>query len=179
VIGNTSQFGPILDVKLTAAYATGEFGSITVTPTTAGLILDPSTPLIPVLDPTVGADGTIPVKSDGQSLGSHGIYGPGTSFHQWELGDMTLTDSPVGDFGGMFPTDFPATGQVNAYTVTVSGYSALHFDTFNHVEGHKHAYFGPFSHDAESVVPEPGTYLLLGVGLAGLVTLRGRRRKRL
>jgi hypothetical protein len=176
VVANTGQYGSILDVQLTAAFLTGESGSISITPTTTSILPDPSLSQTPVLNTSVGGDGTVPVMSNGSPLPTHGIYGPGTSFMQWGLGDFTLTDSPIGDFSGSFPSSLPETGQISAYNISISGYSMVHFDTFNHVESTSHVLFGPFSHDS-SVVPEPGTLLLMGLGLGGLLGL-GKRRKR-
>jgi hypothetical protein len=188
VIGNVASHGPVLDMHLVAAYYTGETGSISITPTTTSTILDPSLSSAPVLDPTVGGDGTIPVMSSGQQLPSHGIYRPGVSFNQYDLGDFDLTDSPVGDYMTSFPTTFPSWGQVNAYTVEISGYSAIHFDTFDHIAGEHGSQFGPFSHDAgvepggpepPQTVPEPGTFVLLGIGLAGSLLLERAARRRI
>lgn len=179
VIGNVAA-RPIYDVKLAAAVATSETGSITLVPTTTGLITDPSTPIVPS-GGALSADGAVPVLGSGGSLPTHGIYGPGTSFHEWYLGHLTLTDSPVGDFINSFPTSFPSTGQVNVYTVSVTGYSSVHFDLYNHFAADRHgrfkSKFAPFSHDAEvSPIPEPESYAML---LAGLVLLGffARRRK--
>jgi hypothetical protein len=181
VIGNVDGPGgahgdPILDVRLSAAFVTGDAGSITLTPTTTSTVTDPSTPGAPTNNGT-SADGAVPVLSDLSPLATHGIYGAGVSFLEWELGDFTLTDSPVGDFINTFPgTLYPNAGQINVYEVTITGFSeGIHFDVYNHVEGANHSTFGPFSHDV-GTVPEPGSTLLFGVGcLVAGITGRSRR----
>ena len=181
VIGNVGHVGTIHNVQLTAAFLTSEIGtgSISLTPqTTSNLVVgDPSISSNPTPVAGVGADGTLPVMSDGRELPSHGIYGDGTSFHQWSLGDFSLTDSRIGDFSEAFPTSFPEMGQVNVYSVQMTGYTMIHFDAFNSVEGANHALKAPFSHDATaSPVPEPGTLMLLGAGLLGTsLTWRKKR----
>jgi hypothetical protein len=184
VIGNVDGPGgakgdPILDVKLAAAVVTGDPGSITLTPGTTSLVTDPSTPGAPAAN-GVSADGAVPLLGDGKPLATHGIYEPGVSFYEWELGDFSLTDSPVGDFIGGFPaTLYPNAGQINVYRVTIAGFAdGVHFDVYNHVEGANHSTFGPFSHDAGAVVPEPRATLLFGVGclLAGVAGRSTRSR---
>ncbi len=177
VIGNP-QYGAILDVKLSAAFKTGEMGTIGLTPSTSTLLTDPSTPGAPMQTSGVGADGTRPLMSDGSLLPSHGIYGAGTSFKQWELGDFDMMDSPIGDFINSYPTSFPRMGQINVYDVAITGYSTVHFDAYNHVEGSVHAIKAPFSHDAGTAVPEPGTLMLVGAGLLSSTVLRLKRKKR-
>ncbi|HZL85753.1 MAG TPA: choice-of-anchor N protein [Candidatus Krumholzibacteria bacterium] len=176
VIGNVAQHGTIQDVKLSAAFLTSESGSISLSSSTATLVTDPSLPQAPTQTLGVGADGTLPVMSDGHSLPAHGIYGAGTSFLQWELGDFDQTDSPVGDFVNSFPGVFPSTGQINVYDVAITGFSMVHFDAFNHVEGSVHAIKAPFSHDAGVATPEPGTLMLLGAGLLGTSMFWRKRR---
>ena len=181
VIGNVDGPGgangdPILDVKLAAAFVTGDAGSITLTPKTTSTVTDPSTPGAPTYN-GVSADGAVPLLSDGSPLATHGIYEPGVSFYEWELGDFSLTDSPVGDFINAFPgTLYANAGQINVYEVTITGFSdGIHFDVYNHIEGANHSTFGPFSHDV-GAVPEPRATLLFGVGcLVAGITGRSRR----
>jgi hypothetical protein len=184
IIGDVGSVGSILDMQLSAAYLTSETGTITLTPTTASGHTDPSTPIAAVQTANGGNDGDQPTMSDGGSLPKHGIFGTGVSFDAWNLGDFTLTDSPLGDWIGDFPTVLDKTGQINAYTVVVTGYTAVHFDAFNHIEaamgaGMNDSIFAPFSHDGESAenggfIPAPGAVVLaaMGIGLVGLVRRR-------
>lgn len=176
VLGNVEATEGIFGVKLTAAVPTDETGSITLTPTTATGWTDPLAPVLPTLDGFYQDD--TPMLGDGSALPGHGIF-PG-DFYQWSIGDFTLEDSPIGDFTqGLCPTGTCATpdmGQINAYIVEISGYSSVHFDSFDHIVSNNNAgykyVFAPPSHDAE--VPEPNTLLLVGSGLLGL-GLMGRR----
>ncbi|MEM7828418.1 MAG: choice-of-anchor N protein [Candidatus Aenigmatarchaeota archaeon] len=184
VLGDVEKYGTIYDVKLAAAFSTSESGTITITPTTAtsGLLPTPgdtSTPTQPTYI-TSGSD-TPPPTGDGSHLPSHGEYGPGISWNLYSLGDFTLKDSPIGDFINSFPTEFPDTGQINAYLIHIEGYSTVHFDAFDHIDtknpGVRYV-FAPFSHDATTVVPEPSTIILLGSGLLGAGIYRWKRMRK-
>jgi hypothetical protein len=190
VIGDVGHYGDIYDVSLVAAVYTSELdgATISVTPTTTSLITDPSTPGAPTLDvdPNITPNnGQRPLLGDGSALPSHGIYVPtrdmfddGVSFFQWSIGDFDLVDSPIGDFIDEFPSEFPSTGQVNAYEVDISGFSNVHFDAFDHItvgNGKIKYLFAPFSHDAFAV-PESRTLLLLGTCLLFVVVV-GRQAK--
>ena len=172
VIGDVQKFGTIYDVKLAAAVKSDENGTITLMPTTTSLVTDPSLPPTPT--PTANFpsdDGAVPIMHGGRPLPSHGIYGPGVKFYEWSLGDFTLTDSPIGDFSNGFPTEFPRWGQINAYIVTVSGFSWVHFDTYGYIvkpNPGDEPIFAPFSHDAQ-YTPEPATFAFLLFGGALLL----------
>ncbi len=121
------------------------------------------------------------------------MYGAGIQWQEFALGNMTATDSPIGDFSGAtaFPSSFPDLGQINAYAVSVSGFplgTFFHFDVFGDIQGPHGtvAINAPFSHDADLLdvcapgqvcqrVPEPASLVLLGAG--GLVLAWFLRRR--
>ncbi len=182
VIGNVEQFGTIYDVRLAAAVPSNEAGTITLAPTTATVVSDPSVP--PPPQPTANfpsQPGAIPLMPpDNRPLPRHEVYHSGVKFYEWKLGDFTLTDSPIGDFIYGVPTEFPKMGQINAYTVTVFGFALVWFDADGYIEqqggqqGKQRSVFTPFSHNA-AYSPEPTTVLLLLSGMAPLLWWRRRR----
>ncbi|GBC98038.1 hypothetical protein HRbin17_00533 [bacterium HR17] len=189
VIGNVGRYGTIHDVRLAAAVKADETGTITIEPSTAtpGLLPSPGDPSFPpsptLTDNFPSPPGALPLLGDGSPLPKHDAYGPNVRFYEWNLGNFTLTDSPIGDFTNQFPTNFPQRGQINAYLITISGFpSGVHFDAYNHVQGKNSGRFkyrfAPFSHDAVWHTPEPAAGLLVVVGtLAALVRRNWVRRK--
>ena len=119
--------GPISDVKLSIAFdETFSDLQISLTPSRVGGngvgsyggFIDPTAPGEPVLNTSVktslgivdtGPDGVVtnggtPMLGDGTNLPTHGIFGEGTAWTEYLLGDFDTADSPVGDFIDSFPT---------------------------------------------------------------------------
>ena len=186
VIGDVSSDGAIYDVKLSAALY-GASGSISITPSTTGLLTDPSLPILPTDeggDTLKWMSGSIDYSPSFTPVLHHDEFANADAYQFWRIGDMTLMDSPIGDFQGGWPGTFPDTGQINVYDVDVTGWDKVHFDAFDHTvstnpSGNEQTkwWFVPPSHDATgNVIPEPGTMALFALGLAGIGARMRRKR---
>ncbi len=178
-------YGGVYDVKLSIVYDSQVNPTFTFTPSTTngyGGFTDPSVPSTPTYSKTV-SDGSTPVMGDGSSLPDHGAFGTGQTWQEFKLGDFVKTDSPVADFSTTFPSPTLFTGQINVYSISVSGVPAdteFHFDAYDHIylNNAKVKYVNaPFSHDAGfTTVPEPSIVLLFGIGVACLGACRLKKR---
>lgn len=192
--------GDIFDVRAVFAYSSGAGNvSFNIVPSVtgdAGGFTDPSVPSSPTLVQT-RTDGSQPVMADGRKLSKHGVYGNGTDWQEWALGDFTDTDSPIADFIDSFP-DAPLdpAGQINVYDIFVSGLplgEPVHIDLFGYYyasNGRLKGTFAPFSHDGEFTqiaftpnpvedqIPAPGAALLMGATVAWVAVRRRHHRSR-
>jgi hypothetical protein len=181
--------GPISDVKLSIAYNSGISPNIEITGSQINTADYPGwNDDSPTGNPTwiqTNTSGELPTMGDGSSLPDHGIYGPGVTWQEFLIGNMTLTDSPIGDFTNSFPSPTDGTvGQINVYNIAISQVQhgdSIHFDLYDHVESKNGAriVFAPFSHDADgqvNIVPEPSALLLLGTGMCALAFYTRSRR---
>ena len=170
---NVMGIDNVAGVNISIAVPTGQgaSGSLTVTQ-----IVGDVDELTFIRGPVYGT----PTLGDGTSLPSHGTYD--TDFFEYSVGDFdtseTVYDMPY------YPNG-EKPGEVKRYSVQYSNFDWISIDSYNHVVvgqrqvRHK---FAPFSHDSGATpIPEPGTLLLLGSGLAGLAgygKLRLKRRRK-
>jgi hypothetical protein len=191
VIGNVSGpggQGGISDVHLVAAYQEDGGSAPTIDPTQIG---GGSGSYDGFTDDAISGDiqdtqtgSGLPPPDD---LAPHGVYGEGTSWTDWSLGDFTDSDDSIADFNGQspLPTPLEEGGQINAYDITLTGDGLVYFDVYGTIPAGdnpgrgrgpgERTVFAPYSHVARTNVPEPATALLLGAGLIGIVAL-GRKK---
>ena len=122
----------------------------------------------------ISTDKGVPIMGNGKPLPGHGIYP--TYFGTYYLGTLVPTAAtPVQDMQPGGAGGWSTLGHVETIPVTISGFSSVHFDVYNHTAGDMKVRFAPFSHDAE-YTPEPGSLLLLLSGSGGILGLGFCRR---
>jgi len=138
--------------------------------------------VFPTVELYVGDFSLVPGKPDG--VAPHGIYP--TYYASIDLPDL-LVDSAletVYDYNEDFDPDNPElsgsdSGDIQYYRISYDRrFTFIHFDATGTVRNrHIKFVFAPYSHDADTIIPEPITLFLFGTGLLGLAGL-GRVRKR-
>ncbi len=178
VIANTQgpgSKGEIRDIKLVATAVNQDMSDLEITGTTTDLVTDPSI----AQNPELVQSG----RGDHHTLPKHGIFNEDSHWHEYVLGDMGLSDSPIGDATkNGFPeylAGIEQNAQINAYHVEKSPYTTIHFDAYGYY-GNKNKYtFVPFSHDGEAAaINEPTSIAIMLFGLIGLAVRKIRLRKR-
>lgn len=171
----------IYDVKLAAAVPDGETGTITIS------YLNPDSGPNDGIGSVSYHEDEWPVKGDGVPLPGSGTYP--ADFYEYYLGDFDMNDYPVENMVDKYYYGDDdcgnAWGEIKMYHVVVTGYTWVHFDTYDHIYfSNKHGKccdkycFCPFSHAADGVIPEPATMLLVGTGLIGLGWTARRKLKK-
>ena len=184
--------GGATDVRIYIASPTGSGLTETVTPTrigTSGTYTTPggSTAFSDsglAASPMLGATG---VGTTPNGLDPHGVYGPGTSWQEFKLGDFSSppgTTVNIADFSGTSPINPDShTGIIYAYTVSFKGTpgvpEAVNIDATLGGGSDK----APYSHTARGLatpdaVPEPSTITLALTGLIPLGVVWRRRSRR-
>ncbi len=106
-----------------------------------------------------------------------------SNFLIYDLGDFEKTSNAVSNYSTEEPIAYNiADGEEKTYSVLISGFSAAHFDVYGYVNIDDSKFFestwsiNPASHDA-TMVPEPATICLLGLGSTMLIKPGARSRK--
>lgn len=124
----------------------------------------------------------------GANFNSHYPLQEGVSdFYLFSLGSFSNL-GPVNNYNADLPGSIDigaGSGEQRQYTVTLAtGFTTLHFDVFGLETDRlgRNRYqaswdISPGSHDSTHLVPEPGTFLLLGIGIIGVGLVVRRIRK--
>jgi hypothetical protein len=119
-------------------------------------------------------------------LAPHGVFP--AWFTEFNAGDFGLdglvgqTNPDSASASDPFWTPWGATpgtkaGEWKKFSITVAEGYFVHFDAYTLNPDGSIKYFAPFSHDAATNIPEPTTFVLLGLGLAGAGVVRKVRGK--
>lgn len=174
VIANTNgpgSKGAIYDVTLVATAVEGSLSDMTITGSSTSLVADPSIAPAPIADVSgIGAHHT---------LAPHGVFTGSNAWQDFLLGDMLLSDSPLGNASPpeMFPDligGVANSAQINVYQVELANeYTSIHFDGFGYYGTRNKFTFAPFSHDAETLaISEPIGLALMLLGFISIALTR-------
>jgi hypothetical protein len=146
---------------------------------------DSGLPAAPILGPTGTGTPT--------GLPSHGVYGPGVTWHEVLLGNFSADNVHIADFSGTSPINpGPHFGTIYAYDITFTGGSNGGNPIPINIDGSFAPFHAddkaPFSHTARGQfggpggvsphsIPEPSTMAIAVLGSLGFLGYSLRRRK--